>query len=467
MLLSHGESQDNRQADARWWEHSADPAFVAYWCYPSTHRAANGRQVPVIERWPYSARTLQRRYEFGRDVPPWFTPTQPAENANLPPSEVTETTADPQPESGVEQQPASMPEQAALDPELARLAIRRGEARPFWLWCIARALDRRGAGWVYLDDLLAAASAQDDRLSERQFARAVRAGASLRFWTRSRQRRRGERDFRRRLYYASYARLAERLTDPDNTNLPGERQVVVPLRWETFEAHCYAAWLTARIHARRGHREELPISRQSLGDLFGVSVPTLLQWEASADIRAVPNYVQTHETTPGDDVPAHATVYQTAGGALRPTWRTVNSYVPPSMEVKDSKRTRLTVRRRCRATVNDSACSEGQPLRVCGAAVRRDGEGPPAPFERRYFDDPTPADGFRSVKSYELHSPRARSGTARLVHIGSSFRKGAQVWELVTRYRQRTVVGEQDWRAMCSKRFRQTQRAYAAGYAAL
>jgi hypothetical protein len=405
------------------------PQFIAYLVIGS-------------RREPYSAVMLQRRYERGGDVPTWFTPEIPPEtpeNAQQGVSASYDGTPAPvEVCSVIASLPSNMvgspciqsrPESTRngttdTDFDLARCAIRAKQTRLFWLWSIARYVDPSGA--VYLDELYPRARRFDHNLTRRVFDDALRAGVRAGYWTLTSQARRGQSNYRRRMFYTGYDRLAQRLYS-DDTNPPGSLpHAAISLRWNGFEARCYAGWIAASCEQRG--ISALPISRENLTILTGASVPTLMTWENIADISVQKGKVQVASDAPGfalGDLPEHATIYLTSTGQERYEHRTVNRYHPPKMRFSTSRRTRLTVRRHCIKTFSEHSLSA-----YCGQPVTT-GDGLPGAFERVYFVSDEPQEAAKRADNYTRHSKRAQFNTRRKVYLGQDRQGNARFEWLV------------------------------------
>lgn len=350
--------------------------------------------------------------------------------------------------------------QSYVDPMLIARASRNGQTRLSWLWNLAHYLDGMGVGFVYLDDLFILAKQADRDLSQSQFDKFIRAGKKDEYWTLTRQAYRGEKEYRRRLFYTSYQKLALKGAGQDNTNIPGAKSVLINLHWKKYLPLAYAAWFKVNIDAKQntktlidGTKKQsrknnlLLISRQRITEIWGISAPTQRKWEQIAHIEVKPTLVQAEEGAQrGIDIPDHATPFLTKNNSRQWRWQTVNNYKPSSMKISDSKRTRKTLRRKYRALVNN-ADSDDQPLSTQGQEQGNSlpcSEGSLRSFEQRYFDYKHAKDGFKAAKSYKKHCQSARDDTPSYVTIGRDRFGRLKLEKVVTTYQQQTTVDSWD-----------------------
>ena len=355
-----------------------------------------------------------------------------------------------------------------VDPLLVASASRAGEGRLSWLWHIARYIDPNGSNHVYLDDLFTSILKADKNLSKTQFDRYLRDGVKAGYWTLTKQGRRGQ-DYRRRLFYTSYGKLALRQVADEGTDHVGALPpVLINLRWQYFLPHAYAGWFAVKIHAKNKQNKRLKslhISRPTIERVWGITAPTQIKWERIAHIHITAGIEQADENArPGTDTPEHAAPYATMDGKVQWSWRTINSYKPPAMLISESKRTRLTVRRKCRAMAQKLG-TESKPLSTSGQA-EKSAEGLPTPFVRISFDYSKPRTGFKQAKGYNAHHEH-NSGEFTRVFIGRD-KYGRNRWErVISEYAQRTPIVGRDLERMSTTEWFDFKRSIRCGMAAL
>jgi hypothetical protein len=209
----------------------------------------------------------------------------------------------------------------------------------------------------------------------------------------------------------------------------------------------------------------LHISRQTLERVWGVSIPTLIKWENIAEIEVIAGIEQANEfARPGTDIPTYCSPYITKNGKLRYTWRTINSYKPPSMRISVSRQTRLTVRQKCRATIEDLS-TNSQPRSNLEQADHKSATGLPAPFVPISFDYRKSKDSFKKAKRLSTRSSRGEVITR--VFIGKD-KYGRNQWErIVDCFTQTTLVGERDYQRMSTPEWAEFKRQFRLGMASL
>jgi hypothetical protein len=358
-----------------------------------------------------------------------------------------------------------------VDPLLVASASRAGEERLSWLWHLARYINQNGSNHAYLDDLYATARKADKDLSKTQFERYMRDGLKAGYWTLTRQGRRGE-IYRRRLFYTSYENLALRQVADEGTDHVGALpRVLINLRWRYFLPTAYAGWFAVKIYTKNAKNKQnkrlrsLHISRPTIERIWGITAPTQIKWERIAHIHITAGTEQADENArPGTDTPEHATPYATIDGKVQWSWRTINSYKPPAMQISESKRTRLTVRRKCRAMAQELG-AESKPLSTSGQA-EKSAEGLPKPFVRISFDYSKPRTGFKQAKDYNAHHEH-NSGEFTRVFIGrDKYRRNR--WErVISEYAQRTPIVGRDLERMNTTKWFDFKRSIRCGMAAL
>ena len=215
-----------------------------------------------------------------------------------------------------------------IDPELARLAYVTGHFALYRIWVYATRAIGDGSGWVGKGRLEESLRRRNIRMSHRNYNRLIKAGIDL-FWTTDN--RTG------RIYLSGAERVTKLLTqlcDPIDieTNQPGVRRMHVDLSGSMGDAvaHAYAAWIARKDKKGYG----VTISRDALSILWGVSVPTLLDWEKRAKVKKVSNYAQQDNTDPVT-CPDHAYLCRAKSGDDFVSWRMPNTY---RSDVKSHKR---------------------------------------------------------------------------------------------------------------------------------
>jgi hypothetical protein len=313
------------------------------------------------------------------------------------------------------------------DAQLVARSVRQHAQRELWLWQIARFLDAKGAGRVFVADLLKIAQKLDPSLTKAEFDKYLRRGEKAGFWTCSRQAYRGETEtaYRRKLFYTAETKLALAGAGQDGTNWPGTPKVEIPLRWGKYLPFAYAAWFRVLIDEKTRSRmlvdgtrkrskqlKVVSISRAVIQAVWGISPHTQIKWEKIAGVVVKHSRVQADEKTHWSDIPAdYAWPYLTNDGKEQWMWDGVNSYTPPKLKVSKSKRTRLKMRRQYRAKVG-GVDSDAQPLSILEQPA--DGQQPAAgqgtqrPFETIYHDYGKAKDGFEAVKKIESGRQKRR-----------------------------------------------------------
>lgn len=313
-----------------------------------------------------------------------------------------------------------------VDPQLVARSARQGEGRAMWLYQIARFIDKSSAGYVPIADLFKTAHKLDSSLSKEIFERYLRAAeAAGYFYKPERQARRGEKNYRRRIWYIAETKLCLADAGQDGTNWPGAPKVEIPLRWGKFLPFAYAAWFKVLIDEKTRSRvlvdgtkkrskrlKSSSMSRATIQAVWGISPHTQIKWEKIAGIVVRHSRVQADEKTHWSDIPAnYSWPYLTNDGKEQWMWDGVNSYSPPKLKVSQSKRTRLTMRRQYRAKVGGVE-SDAQPLSIIQQPADGQqpsaGEGTQRPFETIYHDYGKVKDGFEALKKSESGRQKRR-----------------------------------------------------------
>lgn len=375
--------------------------------------------------------------------------------------------------------PSSKTLYAFCDTQLIARSSRIGDTRLLWLWHILK-YAAKGGNWAFIDDLWALAHKADKDLSKTQFDRYIRAGEKAGYWMLTGQGRRGQ-DYRRKVFFTSYKKLATAGAAEDGTNGAGSQPFVeINLRWRYYVAHAYAGWMNVQIKAKLrvktnilGQKKpskrlkELHISRQTLERVWGVSVPTLIKWEKIAHIKVKSGIEQMDENAiPGTDTHPDARPYATIDGKIQWVEQSINSYIPPVMRISESKLTRLNVRRQCRAVVKAIRASDqpSDPHNARAESQTSDG-GLPVSFTPIAFDYRKSKDGFQSAQKH-FNSKNGITGVIR-VRIGKD-RYGRNVWErVITAFEQRTPLVGRDYLRMSTPQWIEYARQMRVGMAAL
>lgn len=364
------------------------------------------------------------------------------------------------------------------DAQLIARSSRAGDARLLWLWHITK-YAANGANCAFIDELYTRARKADRTLSKTQFDYYMRAGEKAGYWNLTGQGRRGQ-DYRRKVFYTSYSKLSVAGATDDGTNHVGAMPFVeINLRWRYFLPHAYAAWMAVHIKAklrvktnilgqkkRSARTNALHISRQTLERVWGVTVPTLIKWEKIARIKVTRGIEQSNEHARlGIDTHADVRPYATTDGKTQWVGRAINSYIPPVMRMSESKRTRLNVRRECRAIVKAMG-TDSQPASINGQSecLNSDG-GLPVPFVPISFDNRKSNKGFKSAKAY-CNRHKGFTGAIRVL-IGVD-QYGRNVWErVVTAFHQTTPLCSRDIDRMNTPQWIEYSRQMRLGIAAL
>ena len=201
--------------------------------------------------------------------------------------------------SGQTQPQISQAPRVRIYPIIAAAAIRRGQASAFRLYTVAqyRATLNSGRAIFSRFDLLTLCC-ELGILNEQQLDRALKDGGGL-FWTYSPE--------HKTYKLISRAKVAAALGFTGN---PG-RAVALPLqayrgRLADFKAAVYAAFL--------GQQRKTTPSREFLCEMFGVTVPTLLDWERRTRVKVRPRIVMAKPVA--DVVQGSADYQQQAAAAL-------------------------------------------------------------------------------------------------------------------------------------------------------
>jgi hypothetical protein len=281
-----------------------------------------------------------------------------------------------------------VPDGILVDPEAGRIARIIGQFGIYRAWVFAHSTDD-GDGWVerkQLEDLWQTVGVAK---SKRQARRIIQQGIIQKYWTQDKA--------TKRIYLFGQVRVTTKLVEEAldagyhhliETNKPGKRRVQVNLSGTLQEASAdlYAAWLVAKDPERKG----TTISRDMLCDLWQVSVPTLLSWEAISGIGKQANFAQSNDTSL-NNVPAHAYLTLNRDGSTAAAWRLPNTYFVHNKSIQQHSHTgkATQIRQAVRAEI---ALAE-QRGSIGDAALPRSG--------KRYFTDDTcyKVDAFKACRS--------------------------------------------------------------------
>ena len=207
---SEAAGQSTQKEDLHtWWEHSEHPAFAAYLCWNSTLSGEHGGKpysIPHVERWPYSQASLQRRYEYGRDVPDWWKPQE------LPPP------------------PLESNPEVRTNAELARIQVALCVDEGGRIWTVLRdtVTHTKSPGWLSKRDLPGLLAAYGIHYSKQHLGRILRRYEGL-YWNTDHK--------QKRLYIRSPHSVTEKLTQmcfdqkrPELvlTNIPRGKDMYLP-----------------------------------------------------------------------------------------------------------------------------------------------------------------------------------------------------------------------------------------------
>jgi hypothetical protein len=311
-----------------------------------------------------------------------------------------------------------VPDGILVDPEAGRIARIIGQFGVYRAWVFAHATDD-GDGWVerrQLEDLWQTVGVAKGK---RQARRIIQQGIEQGYWTQDKA--------TKRIYLSGQVRVARQLVREAldagyhhlvETNKPGKRRVQVNLSGTLQEASAslYAAWLVAKDPERNG----VTISRDMLCDLWQVSVPTLLSWEAIAEIGKQANFAQSNDTSL-DQVPAHAYLTLNRDGTYAAAWRLPNTYYVNDGSIQQHSHTGKATH--IRQAVSGEISSAEQRGSTGDAALPRSG--------KRYFTDSDAheVDAFKACDQY-LRKLSRKGGDVferRYFYVGS--RHGVRIFE--------------------------------------
>jgi hypothetical protein len=210
-----------------------------------------------------------------------------------------------------------------VDPEVGRIAYVMGMFGIYRAWVYGHAIDN-GDGWVTRAELEQCWQETEIATSERHRRRLLKQGTENGFWTVDQT--------CQRIYLTGQVKLSTQLVRRAiasgvghllETNKPGKRRVAIDLSgsMQQAAANLYAGWLSINDPKQKGKM----ISRETLCQLWQVSVPTLLKWEALSTIRKQANFAQSNETHTSQ-VPAHTYLTLNRDGSHAVAWRLPNTY---------------------------------------------------------------------------------------------------------------------------------------------
>lgn len=252
-----------------------------------------------------------------------------------------------------------------IDTELARVAYVTGHFALYRVWVYALRKIGDGSGWVEKGSLEKGLRRRNIKVTRRSLNRYIKQGNGL-FWTYDRK--------TKQLYLRGAEALAWRLTHQCSdyqveTNLPGLRRMNVDLSGSIGDAiaHVYAAWI-----ARKDKGYGVTISRDLLSNLWGVSVPAMLEWEDRARVKKITNYAQQSDTNP-NNVPTHAYLCRAKSGKNFVSWRLPNAYFANVKEHRkngNARKIRQSVKENSRKPANLIGDAESQDIRRAGGSLK-------------------------------------------------------------------------------------------------
>ncbi|MEL6403348.1 MAG: hypothetical protein AAFR81_03200 [Chloroflexota bacterium] len=294
------------------------------------------------------------------------------------------------------------------DIEAARIAYTINELSVYRAWLYAQSL-QTGCGWVERKRIESLWSDVGVANGKRQARRIIKQGIDLGYWTQNKQ--------TKRLYLTGQVKVATALTRRAfeigleatlEINHPGKKRVKLDCSGTQREAvaKLYTAWLKAKDR----HDTGVMISRETLCQLWCVSVPTLVEWEALTAIEVQTNYAQNNDTSI-EHVPAHAYLTLNRDGSHAVAWQLPNTYrihetsidvhlrkgksrqVQQAMKVEISRGIEqrgyvgdaASLRSIIRLYFTDQPNSEKTPLEACERHLRSVGRKDGDIFTRRYF----------------------------------------------------------------------------------
>jgi hypothetical protein len=274
-----------------------------------------------------------------------------------------------------------------VDPEVGRIAYVLGLFGVYRAWVYGHAIDN-GDGWVTRAELEQSWQETEIATSERHRRRLLKQGAENGFWSID--------QVRQRIYMTGQVKLSTQIVRQAiasgmghllETNKPGKRRIRIDLSGSIQQAaaNLYAGWLLVNDPKQKGKM----ISRETLCQLWQVSVPTLLKWEALSTIRKQANFAQSNETHTSQ-VPTHAYLTLNRDGSHAAAWRLPNTYYVGM----DLKQGRTGKAKRIRQSVSTEMAAAEQRGSIRDAAWLRSG--------RLYFRDDASqtADAFRCCDAY-------------------------------------------------------------------
>lgn len=299
-----GQSTQGKQHHS-WWEHSDNSDLVAYLCW----NTLLSRSIPKIEKWPYTQAALQRRFERGADVPPWWKPQQAS--TPLP----------------------GLNSEVRINAELARIQVALCLDEGGRIWAALRdAVTRTDSpGWLLKRDLRGLLASYGIDYTRQHLGRILGRYRGI-YWNIDPD--------RKRLYVRKPDFVTKKLIQicfeqgrPELvlTNQPGGKDMYLPTSGslERWRAYVYAGWL--------GFRENPTIARSTLEMLFNRDQDSLRRWEEThlADlVQVIEGRAQCGFNAQDIPIPDHAQSYvarvKTGSGAWELTpaiyWRLSNTY---------------------------------------------------------------------------------------------------------------------------------------------
>ena len=281
---------------------------------------------------------------------------------------------------------------------------------------------------------------------KRQARRIIRQGIDQGYWTQD--------EATKRIYLFGQVRVTKKLVKQAldagfhhllDTNKPGKCRIQVNLSGSMQEAsaYLYTAWLVSKDPGHKG----TTISRDSLCELWQVSVPTLLAWEDIAGIGKQANFAQSNDTLP-DNVPAHAYLTLNRDGKYATAWRLSNTYYVNDRSIQ--KHTHTGKARHIRQAVQVEISLAEQRGSIGDAALPR--------FGKCYFTDSDAykIDAFKACGNY-LRKLSRRDGDifqTRYFYVGS--RHGVRIFEpynIQTNVQETTIFQRLIWQENRNPKF--------------
>ena len=330
-----------------------------------------------------------------------------------------------------------VPDGILIDAEAGRIARILGQFGVFRSWAYAHSIDD-GDGWIERKELELVWCNLSIASSKCHARRIIQQGIQWGYWTQDKT--------TKRIYLTGQVKIAKQLVkqaiDADyhhliETNKPGKRRVQINLSGslQDASANLYTAWLKSKDP----HHKGTTISRDMLCDLWQVSVPTLLKWEAISGISKQANFAQSNNTNV-NEVPSHAYLTLNRDGTYASSWRLPNTYLVNDKAIQQHQRTGKATK--IRKTVQIEIDQAEQRGAIGDAALPRSG--------KFYFSEDCShkVAPFRACSNY-LRKLSRKNGDVfkrRYVYVGK--RHGVRIFEpydLTTNAQQTTIHQRLIW----------------------